>query len=172
MMRRDKLVISEDQERDLLLLSRSSERGEADRARAMLMSAAGISGPEIGQLLGVRADQVRKWRSHFRVGGADALRARPRTGRPNTKAQAALSVVQEILADESVVLDATWTCPRLAKEVESRTGVSITAAHLSEILRKKGGIEGGDRDTRWRGDKTKMRLIALACGSNSSSNKH
>ena len=164
MARRDKLVLSEEQERDLVTLSRSSERGEADRARAMLMSAAGVTGPEIGQLLGVRADQVRKWRSHFRAGGPDALRARPHTGRPDTKAQAALSVVQEILSDENAALDATWTCPRLAKEIESRTGVSITAAHLSEILRKKGAIEGSDLGTHWRGGKTKMRLIALASG--------
>ena len=171
MARRDKLVISDEQKQDLLALSRSSERGEADRARAMLMSAAGTTGPEIGQLLGVRADQVRKWRSRLREGGVDALRARPRTGRPDTKARAALAVVEEILASESSALDATWTCPRLAKEVEARTGVSITAAHLSEVLRKKGDIEGSDRDIPWQGSKTKTRLIALASGSSFSSNK-
>jgi transposase len=160
MARRDKLAITEEQERDLLALSRSSDRGEADRARAMLMSAAGSTGPQIGQVFGVRADQVRKWRSHFREGGVDALRARPRTGRPDTKAKAALAVVKEILSAENATLDATWTCPRLAKEVEARTGVSITAAHLSEVLRKKGDIEGSGRGTRSRAGKTKTRSIA------------
>ncbi len=163
MARRDSLVISEEQERDLVTLSLSSDRGEADRARAMLMSAAGSTGPQIGRVFGVRADQVRKWRSHFREGGVDALRARTRTGRPDTKARAALAVVQEILTAENAALDATWTCPRLAKEVETRTGVSITAAHLSEVLRKKGAIEGSGQGIPSRAGRTRMRSTAPVC---------
>lgn len=143
-----RLIITQEQEQALAALSRSSQRGEADRARAILMSAAGNTGPLIGQLLGVRADQVRKWRRRFREGGPEALRARPRTGRPDTKATAALAVVQEILAQANTSLDATWTCPRLAKEVARRSGISISAAHLSVVLRKKGGIDGSDHGTR------------------------
>jgi hypothetical protein len=40
-------------------LTRSAERGEADRARALLWSLDGESGAAIGARLGVRADRVR-----------------------------------------------------------------------------------------------------------------
>src|SRR4051812_50034304 len=61
-------------------LSRSAARREADRARAVLWSLGDETSTVIATRLGVRAEQVRRWRSAFRRGGAGAPRARPRAG--------------------------------------------------------------------------------------------
>src|SRR3954449_1629915 len=66
-------------------LSRSAARGEADRARAVLWSLGDETSTVIATRLGVRAEQVRRWRSAFRRGGAEALRSRPRPGRTARK---------------------------------------------------------------------------------------
>jgi len=88
------------EERALLaVLARSGERGEADRARAVLLSLDGWSSAAIGRALRVRADTARAWRSAFARGGAEALRARPRPGRPGGQGIAALACAGAILAD-------------------------------------------------------------------------
>src|SRR4051794_41910030 len=70
-------------------LSRSAARREADRARAVLWSLGDETSTVIATRLGVRAEQVRRWRSAFRRGGGGAPRARPRPGRTPRKRGAA-----------------------------------------------------------------------------------
>jgi transposase-like protein len=79
-------------------LSRSATRREADRARAVLWSLGDETSTVIAARLGVRAEQVRRWRSAFRRGGAEALRSRPRPGRTPRKREAALAVARDVLA--------------------------------------------------------------------------
>src|SRR4051812_50073464 len=62
-------------------LSRSAARREADRARAVLWSLGDETSTVIATRLGVRAEQVRRWRSPFRRGGGEGPRSRPRPGR-------------------------------------------------------------------------------------------
>src|SRR5436305_8731545 len=60
---------------ELERLGRSAARREADRARALLWSLEGETSPTIAARLGVRAEQVRRWRAAFRArrGGGAAL---------------------------------------------------------------------------------------------------
>src|SRR5919107_5408509 len=83
---------------ELERLSRSAVRGEADRARAVPWSLAGETSAAIAARLGVRAEQVRRWRSAFRRGGVEALRSRPRPGRTPRKRGAALAIARDVLA--------------------------------------------------------------------------
>lgn len=122
-------------------LSRSREREEADRARAVLWSAQGWKSPRIAEVLGVTAAQVRIWRTRFRTGGVAGLRSKPHPGRPPKKAEAALPIVAQVLAEptpEAVV----WTYGRLSEEVRRRIGVSISSTWLGPAMRKKGGTVG------------------------------
>src|SRR3982750_2311384 len=68
------LAATEDQRRALIALSRSRDRGEADRARAILLTLSGWTSGQIAQAFGVREDTVRFWRSAFMTGGIEALR--------------------------------------------------------------------------------------------------
>ena len=161
MERQGGLAADEAGRAELERLGRSAARREADRARAVLWSLEGETSPAIAARLGVRAEQVRRWRAAFRRGGVEALRSRPRPGRTPRKREAALAVAGELLnggaADRPV-----WTLARLAAEVAARTGETISPGHLSVVLRK-GATAGAGRGTPSRGGRTRTPSTAPAC---------
>ena len=118
MGRRCMLVVNDAGRAELERLSRSSSRAEADRARAVLWSLAGERSAVIGGRLGVRPEQVRRWRGAV----AREVLTVPAAGRP------------------------LWTLARLAREIEVRSGETISSGHLSVVLRK-GAIAGAGRGT-------------------------
>ena len=69
------VTASEEQKRALEALALSRDRGEADRARAVLLTLRGWTSSRIAQAFGVREDTVRLWRSDFARGGVAALKA-------------------------------------------------------------------------------------------------
>ena len=129
---REKLVLTEKQRLGLQELARSANRSEADQARTILATADGETSPEIGRILGIRPDCVRRWRMKFQRGGVDALRLKPKPGRPPTKATVVLPVVKAILAEETPE-GVVWTVPRLKEEVVRRTGESISPSKPSRL---------------------------------------
>ena len=161
-MRRTALVVTNEQRAALEQLARSPKRAEADRARAILRSAAGESSGAIARTVGVRPDHVRFWRMRFRREGVEALRVRPNRGRPAVKAAAALPVVQTILS-EPPPAGVVWTVPRLSEEVTRRAGPKISASWLRVVMRKRGGFAGVGRGTRSRAGKMWMPSRAAGC---------
>jgi transposase len=147
---------------ELERLGRSAARGEADRARAVLWSLDGETSAAVAARLGVRAEQVRRWRSSFRHGGVAGLRSRLRPGRTPRKREAALGVVRDVLA-APVADHPLWTLARLAREIEARTGEAISPSHLSVVLRK-GGIAGAGRATPSRAGRPPNPSTAPAFG--------
>ena len=117
-------------------LAASRDRGEADRARAVLLTLAGWTSARIGEAFGVREDTVRLWRSDYAGGGVAALRARVAPGPAPVKSEAALRVAMPLLA-APVADRPNWTIPRLRAEIEAREGVRISRSQLSKALRKK-----------------------------------
>jgi transposase len=141
------VAASEEQKRALAVLARSQDRGEADRARAILLTLAGWASPAIAAAFGVRQDTVRLWRSAFMRGGISALRAHVPPGPAPIKAERALAVTEELLA-APVADRPNRTLPRLAAEIERRAGLSISRSHLSVVLRQRGISAGGGPATR------------------------
>jgi transposase len=134
------------QREELRDLAGSSDREEADRARAILLSLDGWTSERISAAFCVQPDSVRHWRWIFGREGVPGLRARTAPGPAPVKAQAALSVVEELLA-AGVSERPNWTLPRLADEIERRTGHRISKSRLSVVL-KKGALPGAGRVTR------------------------
>lgn len=157
------LVVTESEERELEGLARSSNRREADRARAILQTARGRKREAIAEMLGVSVDQVSRWRGQYARGGVRTLQAKPNHGRPGVLAAAALPVVEQILA-EPAPEGWVWTVPRLAEEVQRRSGVIISAAWLNSAMRKKGGFGGVGRATRSRAGRMWIKSSARVCG--------
>jgi len=87
---------------------------------------------------------VRLWRSAFMTGGVDALRRSVAPGPAPVKAERALAVAEAVLAG-SVANRPNWTLPRLADEIEKRSGVRISRSRLSVVLRQKGISAGAGR---------------------------
>ena len=140
------LSATEAQRAALAVLAGSRDRGEADRARAVLLTLAGWTSPRIAEAFGVREDTVRLWRSDFMDGGVDALKASMAPGPAPVKSEAALRVITPLL-EQPVADRHNWTIPRMRAEIEAREGVRISRSQLSKALRKKSS-GGGDRDTR------------------------
>src|ERR687883_1675152 len=65
----------------LRALSKSEQRGEADRARAILLTLEGRKAEEIAAVLGVHVSTVRNWRGYFAHGGVGGVRGAPTAGR-------------------------------------------------------------------------------------------
>ena len=130
------LLATEEQRTVLMALARSRDRGEADRARAVLLTLSGWTSPRIAEAFGVREDTVRLWRSDFMRDGVAALKATVAPGPAPVKSVAALRVVTPLL--EAPVADRpNWTIPRLRAEIEAQAGVRISRSQLSKVLRKK-----------------------------------
>ena len=141
------VVADEDQGRALAGLARSRDRGEADRARAILLTLSGWTSPAIAAAFGVREDTVRLWRGAFMAGGVEAPRTRVPPGPAPTKAERALAVAEEVLA-APVADRPNWTLPRLTEEIERRAGLHISRSRLSVVLRQRGRSAGGAPATR------------------------
>jgi transposase len=141
------LCATDEQRAALTTMANGSERGEADRARAVLLTLSGWTSGKIAEAFGVREDTVRFWRSAFMAGGVEALASHPAPGAVPVKAEAALRVAGPLLV--APVADRTnWTLARLAEEIKQREGVTISRSQLSKVLRKKGASASGGRATR------------------------
>ena len=139
------VAASEEQRAALMALAGSRDRGEADRARAVLLTLSGWTSARIAEAFGVREDTVRLWRSDFGKGGVAALEASIAPGPPPVKSETALRVVTPLL-DQPVADRTNWTIARLRAEIEAREGVRISRSQLSKALRKKTSA-GGAPDT-------------------------
>jgi transposase len=135
-----------EQKAALEALAASKDRGEADRARAILLTLKGWTSARIAEVFCVREDTVRFWRGEFLRGGVDAIKASLYAGPTPVKSEAALRVVTPLL--EAPVADRpNWTIPRLIAEIRRVERIDIGPTQLSKVLRKKTS-GGGGRGTR------------------------
>jgi transposase len=135
-----------DQRAELRCLAGSSDREEADRAHAVLLSLDGWTSERIAAAFSVEADSVRHWRWIFGRAAVAGLRARKAPGPEPKKARAALRVIEELLAP-GVSERPNWTLPRLADEIAKRTGERISKSRLSVVLKKGGFVWRRPRHT-------------------------
>src|SRR4051812_10981856 len=136
MVGRSTVAVTAESQAQLQALAGSHERGEADRARAILLTVAGWSSGRIGEAFGVREDTVRLWRMRFMQGGVAGLRTHSPPGASPVKAETALAVAEEVLS-VPVANRTNWTLRRLAAEIEQRADIRISRSRLSVVLRKK-----------------------------------
>lgn len=127
---------AEEQQAALRELARSAVRGEADRARAILLTLSGWTRVEVAEAFGVGADAVRHWRQWFAEGGVEALRSSLAPGPSPERGERALAVAA-VLLRAPVENRTNWTLPRLRAEIERRSGVRLSPSRLSVLLREK-----------------------------------
>ena len=135
------IAASDEQRMALAALAGSRYRGEADRARAVLLTLSGWTSPRVGEAFGVREDTVRLWRSDFGKGGVEALKTSVAPGPPSLKGVAALRNVTPLL-EEPVADRPNWTIARsiIAGDNSSSTPARPSAAATSwRIWRRPAG---------------------------------
>jgi putative transposase len=64
--------------------SRRTPQAIAQRARIVLMTAAGMGPADVGKQLGISQPTIRKWRARYVQDGLPGLRSEPRPGRPRS----------------------------------------------------------------------------------------
>src|SRR5215218_4432052 len=153
---KSKLTADAGEQTALRALSKSEHRGEADRARAILLTLEGRRAEEIAVLLGVHISTVRNWRGYFAHGGVAGLRRRQRPGRQSVVGPHAGAIAATILNDDTRH-DGGWTLGRLCAEIARRGGPAISPRWLSHQLRQR-GLPGAGRVTPSKGARMQPRL--------------
>src|SRR3954453_19526490 len=137
-------------------LSKSEHRGEADRARAILLTLEGRRAAEIAAVLGVHLSTVRNWRGYFAHSGGAGLGGRQRPGQQAKVGPHAGAIAAAILTEDARH-DGGWTLPRLCAEIARRGGPAISPRWLSHQLRQR-GLPGAGHATRSKGARTQPQL--------------
>ena len=114
---------------------------EARRRRAADLLADGMSLAEVARRVGADVSSVKRWKRALRVGGDDALAAKPHPGRPSK-----LSVDQKQRL--ALILRAgplaagfrtdLWTTRRVAEVIRQRFGVGYHPDHVGRLLHALG----------------------------------
>ena len=136
-------------------LSKSEHRGEADRARAILLTLEGRRAQDIAAALGVHVSTVHNWRGYFAHGGVAGLRRRTAPGRQATIGPHAGAIAASILREDARH-DGGWTLARLCAEIARRGGPAISPRWLSHQLRPR-GLPSAARVTPSKAARTKRR---------------
>ena len=150
---KSKLTADAAEQAVLRALSKSEERGEADRARAILLTLEGRKAEEIAAVLGVHISTVRNGRGYVAHGGVAGLRRRHRPGQQAKIGPHAAAIAATILTEDTRH-DGGWTLPRLCAEIARRGGPAISPRGLSHQLRQR-GLLGGGRATPSKGARTR-----------------
>src|ERR687886_2659042 len=159
---KSKLTADAAEQAVLRALSKSEHRGEADRARAILLTLEGRRAEDIAAVLGVHISTVRNWRGYFAHGGVAGLRRRQRPGQQAKIGPHAGAIAAAIL-EEDTRHDGGWTLPRLCAEIAHRGGPAISPRRLSHPLRQR-GLSSVARATRSKGARTQRRPRPAARG--------
>lgn len=114
---------------------------ERRRLRAIALLKEGYQPVEVARTLGVDRRSVRRWKAAYRQEGRRALKAIPAPGRPLK-----LSIEQRNELEEELLRGAQgagfptdlWTCPRVAKLIKRRFGITYHVDHVGRVLRSLG----------------------------------
>jgi transposase len=93
----------------------------------------------IAEALNVSEVSISQWLSRVRVGGPDALLARPKPGRPPELSASQRAMIPEFLwhgPEAYCFKGKLWTCRRIAKVIEWELGVAYDKSHVSRLLKQ------------------------------------
>lgn len=115
----------------------SPEQLEQRRRQAVALRQHGFGPTEIARRLGTTPQTVCLWVRQVRTDGPDALAARPYRGRPcKLNARQRRALVARLLKGAVASGFATdlWTCPRIARLIADRYGVSYHVAAIPYLM--------------------------------------
>lgn len=122
--------------------STKAEHRQVLRAQMVLLAASGVATAEIARRTGCGEDTVRKWRNRFAEDSrVEALKDRPRSGRPNVVPVSVRCEVVKLACDKpkdyNVPCRLVWTHKALADILEEQTGWRLSRSEIGKILRSK-----------------------------------
>jgi transposase len=121
--------------------SGSPEALERRRFKAIKLLEDGFQPVEVANRLKVDRRSVRRWKAAFRRQGLEAIKAKPSSGRPpKLDKQAKKNLEKRLLQGAKAAGFQTdlWTCPRIAKLIQSSFGVRYHVDHVGRLLHSLG----------------------------------
>ena len=113
---------------------------EERRIQAWSLAQEGWTQSAIAERLGVTQSAVSKWLNRARMAGSiDALRTRPRTGRPPRLSAEQSRSIPDILARGPKAFGLPgheWTIETVARAIRVTFGVTYHPSHISRLLRR------------------------------------
>ena len=91
--------------------------------------------------MGVSRGAVSQWMKAVEAGGVDALRSRPRPGRPRRLSSEKRDGLPDLLARGAEAFGfrrQVWTCQRVAHVIKNEFGVAYSKSHTSRVLKEIG----------------------------------
>lgn len=119
----------------------SPETLEKRRKRAIELLKQGLMPVEVAGKLGVDRRSVRRWKAAYRAKGKKGIEMRPACGRPPKLTEANKDRLERVLlkgARSAGFATDLWTCPRIAKVISERFGVSYHVDHICRLLHNMG----------------------------------
>jgi transposase len=110
---------------------------EQRRVRAVRLLGEGFSPVEVARQIGVDRRSVRRWKAAAREGGANAVVAKPASGRPRRLNRRDLTRLRRMLmkgAQAAGLPTDLWTCPRVAWLIQREFDIQYHPAHVSRVL--------------------------------------
>src|SRR6266536_4077185 len=109
------------------------------RLRAMHLKRQGWVQRDIAEAFDVSEETVSRWIARARLGGPEALLARPAPGHPPKLTPAQKRLIPEFLWHGAEVYGFrgdVWTCARIAKVIKEEFGVHYHKDHVGRLLRE------------------------------------
>ena len=109
---------------------------EQRRVRAVRLLSEGFSPVEVPRQIGVDRRSVRRWKASAHKGGAEAVVAKPASGRPRRLSKRDLTRLRRMLkgAQAAGLPTDLWTCPRVAWLIQREFDIQYHPAHVSRVL--------------------------------------
>ena len=111
------------------------------RAQMVRLSGQGFKCGQIAEMLGVSGPTVTQALHRFNAEGIDGLADRPRPGRPPLARDRYIRLLTEAVQTSPRDLGYPFTCwslPRLREHLLRKTGVLLSPAYLSRLMKKHG----------------------------------
>jgi transposase len=107
--------------------------------QALHLSQQGWKQCDIAAALDVTPGAVSRWLAATETNGPDALRARPRSGRPARLTSEQKRLIPDFLghgAEAYGFRAEVWTCPRIARVLRQEFGVSYSRSQVSRLMKQ------------------------------------
>jgi putative transposase len=114
---------------------------ELRRRFAIHLLSQGLSTMEVANQVGADRRSVRRWKAAARRGGAEAVEAKPASGRPRLLTARNLMRLRRLLTKGAAAAGYPtdlWTCPRVASLIEREFNVRYHRAHVSKLMHRLG----------------------------------
>lgn len=114
---------------------------EKRRLDAIALFEDGMAQVAIAKKLRIHDRTVRRWIASYRQEGRKGVAAKPAPGRPPKLSAVQQGTLAKML-DKGAVANGysteLWTCPRVARVVEKRFGISYHVDHMGRLLKSMG----------------------------------